>query len=77
MKSSQIGEVLILCEMLLNDCDSCHVKLDTEGITLAMNNLEKRLLTFYRLNFCKLLPLFYIYINYFFFQVERSLCYFC
>ena len=42
MKSSQIGEVLNLCEMLLNDCDSCHVKLDTEGITLAMNNLEKR-----------------------------------
>ncbi|KAL1139468.1 hypothetical protein AAG570_006452 [Ranatra chinensis] len=42
MKSSEIGDVLNLCEILLNDCDSCDIRLNTDGITLAMNNLEKR-----------------------------------
>nr|BAN20712.1 calmin [Riptortus pedestris] len=41
-QSSKIKDVLNLCENLLNDCESCHITLDTEGITLAMANLEKR-----------------------------------
>ncbi|XP_024081431.1 nesprin-2-like isoform X2 [Cimex lectularius] len=40
--SSEIGEVLNLCELLLNDCELCHIVLDTEGITMAMNNIERR-----------------------------------
>uniref|UniRef100_A0A1B6E5A8 KASH domain-containing protein n=2 Tax=Clastoptera arizonana TaxID=38151 RepID=A0A1B6E5A8_9HEMI len=41
-QSGNIGDVLNLCELLLNDCDTCNVQLNTEGISSAMETLEKR-----------------------------------
>ncbi|KAF6210750.1 hypothetical protein GE061_013860 [Apolygus lucorum] len=41
-KSTSVGEVLNLFELLMNDCAACNISVDTDGISMAMNNLEKR-----------------------------------
>uniref|UniRef100_A0A0K8SMD1 KASH domain-containing protein n=2 Tax=Lygus hesperus TaxID=30085 RepID=A0A0K8SMD1_LYGHE len=41
-KSTSVGEVLNLFELLINDCAACNISVDTDGISMAMNNLEKR-----------------------------------
>lgn len=41
-ESSNIGEVLNLCEILLNDCDTWKVSFNTDAIRSGMESLEKR-----------------------------------
>ncbi|XP_046685133.1 nesprin-2-like isoform X1 [Homalodisca vitripennis] len=40
--SGPVGDVLNHCEVLLNDCDSANVQLNTDGISTAMQLLERR-----------------------------------
>lgn len=40
--SGSVGDVLNHCELLLNDCDSAHAQLNTDGIATAMTLIEKR-----------------------------------
>lgn len=41
-QSGNIGDVLNLCELLLNDCDTCNIQCNTDGISSAMETLERR-----------------------------------
>ncbi|PSN34718.1 hypothetical protein C0J52_20229 [Blattella germanica] len=41
-KSSDIADVLNLCELLLTDCEACKTTLNTDSISAATESLEKR-----------------------------------
>ncbi|XP_049790158.1 muscle-specific protein 300 kDa-like [Schistocerca nitens] len=41
-QSSNVGEVLNLCELLLTNCEACKATINTESITIATDMLEQR-----------------------------------